>query len=411
MPKKKPQSPQTQGALTPAVVPAASPQDTSQIDNMRAQMQELYGAALGFLMLQDEQKMLAVQETAKELHRAAARLSGDPDEVLDLAFQADYISVFGSLLRATLWSVQGRFHDAKEECREGVRCCIRGLTLLERIVGQPLQDIDDPAARSRASLLGGNVFALRAIEAQCAAEQIVYQAGRPEYIEALRQVVSLWLQAADHLEGTDEMVLALKRNYSQTAGNLKIRVDLFTKEMQAGGSLPYLVPGGDKVFLIHGHDEAKWRELKDLLEDQFNLKAVVLAQEPGGSRPIIQKFQDNAAECNYAIALMTPDDFVRKKDGSYVQARPNVLFELGWFYGRLGPQRVCILKKAGTQLPSDLGGVSEIEFTASVSEVALQLEKELRQLGLIGEPAGKKRLAGPRRSGKKPARTKGDSSR
>lgn len=75
---------------------------------------------------------------------------------------------------------------------------------------------------------------------------------------------------------------------------------------------------GEQVFIIHGHDEAKWRELRDLLEDEFKLKVTVLKEEPGVARTIIQKFEDYAMESCYAFALLTPDDFVKKEKANYL---------------------------------------------------------------------------------------------
>jgi predicted nucleotide-binding protein len=69
--------------------------------------------------------------------------------------------------------------------------------------------------------------------------------------------------------------------------------------------------------------------------------------------------------------------------GGVAQARPNAIFELGWFYGRLGRSRVCNLVKRGTSIQSDLAGIVSIEFIEKVDETVPALEKELRQAGLI----------------------------
>ena len=92
---------------------------------------------------------------------------------------------------------------------------------------------------------------------------------------------------------------------------------------------------------------------------------------------LIDKCIKYAAECCYAIALFTPDDMVKAGKGKVFQARPNVLFELGWFYGRFGPSRVLILKQEGTDVPSDLAGVLTKNFQANVKEVITDIEKEL----------------------------------
>ena len=67
----------------------------------------------------------------------------------------------------------------------------------------------------------------------------------------------------------------------------------------------------ENVFLIHGHDEAKWRELKDILKSEFRLNPIVLLEQPdAGCKTVIEKFEHYAQTCSYAIAVFTPDDEV-----------------------------------------------------------------------------------------------------
>jgi predicted nucleotide-binding protein len=60
-----------------------------------------------------------------------------------------------------------------------------------------------------------------------------------------------------------------------------------------------------------------------------------------------------------------------------------VLFELGWFYGRFGPKRLSIIRKTGTQLPTDLAGIAYIEFTSNVKEAFMSIRDELRRAGAV----------------------------
>ena len=103
----------------------------------------------------------------------------------------------------------------------------------------------------------------------------------------------------------------------------------------------------------------------------------MLAGEAGRGRSIIEKFEDEAQRAAFAFVLLTPDDIIRKNEDEYSQARPNVIFELGWFYGRLGRDRVCILFKKGTKIHSDLDGVSRIEFDSSIADKVAEIEREL----------------------------------
>lgn len=142
-------------------------------------------------------------------------------------------------------------------------------------------------------------------------------------------------------------------------------------------------PKGKAIFIVHGHDELNLYRLKDLLRERYSLDPIVLSSEPGKGRSIIEKFEDEAQRAAFAFVLLTPDDLITKNDAEYSQARPNVIFELGWFYGRLGRERVCILYKKGTKIHSDLDGVSRIEFTGSVIEKISEIENELIAVNLL----------------------------
>ena len=137
------------------------------------------------------------------------------------------------------------------------------------------------------------------------------------------------------------------------------------------------------IFIIHGHDEVNKLRLQKLLRERFQLNPVILSEKPGAGRTLIEKFEKEAETSNFAFALITPDDAVKTESGEYAQARPNVVFELGWFCGRLGRKQTCILFKKGTLIHSDLEGVSRIEYTESVEEKVLDIEKELKAAKLI----------------------------
>lgn len=137
------------------------------------------------------------------------------------------------------------------------------------------------------------------------------------------------------------------------------------------------------VFIIHGHDKKVTLELEKVLREEFNLIPIILSYEPGKGRTLIEKFEEEASSCSFAFAIMTPDDVVKTESGSYTQARPNVIFELGWFYGKIGRSKTCILSKKGTEIHSDLKGISQIIFQDSISEKILDIKKELKSAGLI----------------------------
>ena len=136
--------------------------------------------------------------------------------------------------------------------------------------------------------------------------------------------------------------------------------------------------------MIHGRDEAKWRELKDIVQTEFRLNPIILMQQPdAGSKTVIEKFEHYAETCSYAIAVFTPDDEVSSGGEAYLQARPNVIYELGWFCGRLGRGNVMMLLREGTSVFSDFGGIIQKRFMTNISERVVEILKDLEVAGVL----------------------------
>ena len=142
----------------------------------------------------------------------------------------------------------------------------------------------------------------------------------------------------------------------------------------------------ENIFVIHGRDEAKWRELKDILKSELRLNPIVLLEQPDdGCKTVIEKFEHYAQTCSYAIAVFTPDDEVKSGTDAYLQARPNVIYELGWFCGKLGRSGAMLLLKEGTSLFSDFGGIIQKRFSQNISEKAVEIKRDLIASGVLDE--------------------------
>lgn len=133
---------------------------------------------------------------------------------------------------------------------------------------------------------------------------------------------------------------------------------LQSRDIHTKVSSPSVSGTSSSVFVVHGHDEAALQGLARFLE-KLGLKAIVLREQPDQGRTIIEKFEDSAAEVGFAVVLLTPDDLggTVKSGASDPRARQNVVFELGYFAGKLGRGRVCLLRKGEVEIPSDLYGV------------------------------------------------------
>ena len=141
----------------------------------------------------------------------------------------------------------------------------------------------------------------------------------------------------------------------------------------------------ENIFIIHGREEAKWRELKDILKNDLGLNPIVLKDQPDIGKTLIEKFEHYAQTCSYAIAVFTPDDEVKSDGETYLQTRPNVIYELGWFCGRLGRSSTMLLLKEGTSIFSDFGGIIQKRFLKNISEKTAEIKKDLIAAGILNK--------------------------
>lgn len=139
-------------------------------------------------------------------------------------------------------------------------------------------------------------------------------------------------------------------------------------------------PDLTKVFIVHGHDSEAKSVIARFVE-KLGIEAVILHEQPNKGRTIISKFREEAADTGFAVVLMTPDDLGKAKDAAELRprARQNVVFELGFFIGALGPDRVVALVKGGIERPSDFDGV--VYISLDNSNWQMELARELKAAG------------------------------
>ena len=86
------------------------------------------------------------------------------------------------------------------------------------------------------------------------------------------------------------------------------------------------------------------------------------------------------------MVLLSPDDLAYPKDQSpevaNLRARQNVIFELGFFIGKLDRKHVLVLHKEDEnfEIPSDYSGVLYIPFN-NLGQWKFDIVKELKACG------------------------------
>ena len=165
------------------------------------------------------------------------------------------------------------------------------------------------------------------------------------------------------------------------------------KDSTARTKLPSaLVPSNNKVFIVHGDDDALKIELEVFLS-RIGIKPIVLHRDVEGGQTIIEKAAANS-DVSYAFILLTPDEISYTIDQSNIidadrkkqtKARANVIFEFGYLVAKLGSKNVCALHKGDVEIPSELSGFIYKKVDKNIEEIGCSLIKDITAAGLKPE--------------------------
>jgi predicted nucleotide-binding protein len=136
------------------------------------------------------------------------------------------------------------------------------------------------------------------------------------------------------------------------------------------------------IFVVHGHADVLRHELVRVLERATDRDVIVLHEQANAGRTILEKFEAHAASAAYAVVLLTGDDAGGPKGGAAApRGRQNVIFELGFFFGKLGRERVAVLLDPEVEQPSDIAGLVYIPADPQ-GTWKQQLARELSAVGI-----------------------------
>jgi predicted nucleotide-binding protein len=184
-----------------------------------------------------------------------------------------------------------------------------------------------------------------------------------------------------------EVQQSLGRSKARSIALLEQAVQSLEEQLVENGNrgvLQEVAPSRDlsKVFIVHGHDDAV-RETVARYIERLGLEAIILHERANKGRTIITKFRDESIGVGFAVALMSPDDLGKAKDEAELKprARQNVVFELAYFIGKLGPERVAALVKGDIERPSDFDGV--VYISLDDGNWKIELGRELQAAGYV----------------------------
>jgi predicted nucleotide-binding protein len=136
----------------------------------------------------------------------------------------------------------------------------------------------------------------------------------------------------------------------------------------------------NKIFIVHGHDN-EMLKASEIFLTKLGLEPIILHKQPNQGRTIIEKFED-FSDVDFAIVLFSPDDLGRSKEQEELKPRPrqNVVFELGFFIGKLSRKNVVVLYRnvPNFEMLSDFQGVLFIPYQENWEFSVL---KEMKSVG------------------------------
>jgi predicted nucleotide-binding protein len=188
-------------------------------------------------------------------------------------------------------------------------------------------------------------------------------AGQMAVLRSIKARVPLW--AIRHREAEEQT--ARRREAEEAA---KREDDRVKREANA------------PIFIVHGSDTTRAQLVARSVERATSREVIILREQPNGGRTIIEKFEEHAQAASYAIVLITADD----QGGPVNQpnrprGRQNVIFEMGYFYGRIGRKNVCVLLDPEVEQPSDMSGIVYVGF-GNDSAWKSELFREMQHAGL-----------------------------
>lgn len=133
-----------------------------------------------------------------------------------------------------------------------------------------------------------------------------------------------------------------------------------------------------KIFIVYGGTPVELATLKALL-GASEIDYIDLAEAVGNGKTIIEEFEAQAEQSDFALVLATPE--VESTTGIFY-AKQNVIFEYGYFVARLGRENVRLLyatKEKNLELPSDISGTRYISLDRA--DWIIKLGNDLKSAG------------------------------
>lgn len=249
----------------------------------------------------------------------------------------------------------------------------RARASLMSMLSLDLRSEDDP-------LLNDMLESIKALRIR-SAQEVVHALMPEEQSSRDPMIRSRGLWVPEHLQ-QHAQVLAVRGTFEacgELSGIAKHAAEHVARRERMSKSAP-APTAGTKVFIGHGRSPV-WRELRDYLERDLKLTCDEFDSQPTEGDTITGRLSTMLDDAAFAFLVMTGED---KTSEGTMQARLNVIHELGLFQGRLGFKKAIILLEEGCGDFSNLHGQIHISFPQGKIEPAYhRIRRVLEREGLV----------------------------
>lgn len=135
-----------------------------------------------------------------------------------------------------------------------------------------------------------------------------------------------------------------------------------------------------KIFIGHGRSKL-WAMVDRFLYREHGIDTLVFENESRVGNSIIPILEGFLDQSSLAILIMTAED--ETAEGK-IRARQNVIHEAGLFQGKLGFDKVIILKQNNVEEFSNIAGLQYIGFSDNnIEHTFYEIHRKLKQLGMV----------------------------
>ena len=134
-----------------------------------------------------------------------------------------------------------------------------------------------------------------------------------------------------------------------------------------------MVKSSNRVFIGHGHSPV-WRELQAFVSDRLGLPWDEFNRVPVAGKTNTDRLSEMLDSAGFAFVVMTAEE--QLQDGT-LQARMNVIHEVGLFQGRLGFQKAIVILEEECNEFTNIQGLGQIRYPKGNIKAAFE---EIRQV-------------------------------